>query len=378
MRILMINLPYAGHTNPTLLLAKTLVDRGHEVFYINAEEFRSKIEGTGAVFVPFKNYPEENTLLQTEARCFIAAFDTAMQLDQKFDLLIYEMFFFPGIKIAENLGIPCVRQFSQQAWNQERIDAASIVFKLFCYSMNLVAVGRKKAAYMKLDNKTLLKAVAKDSPDLNIVYVPEVFQDKRDTFGDNFLYTLPVSDCVISSVQREIPYHEMKHPIVYISLGSIIYFRQFYMKCIKAFGNKPVSVILNTGKVSPESLGEIPKNIYAYSFVPQLEVLQHTDVFLTHCGMNSVNEAIAYGVPMVAMPLINDEISNADRIAELGIGKKIRFFPKSAKGLYEAVMEVATNPSYKDAISNLQYSSTNQFDMPEIASRIEALVHKTK
>ena len=49
--ILMVNVPYAGHTNPTLPLSEALVRRGHNVCYINAEEFRSKIESTGATFM---------------------------------------------------------------------------------------------------------------------------------------------------------------------------------------------------------------------------------------------------------------------------------------------------------------------------------------
>lgn len=106
----MINVPYAGHTNPTLSLTKRLVKKGHEVFYINAEEFRSQIENTGAKFIPYINYPLIPTAQQKKTRCFRAAFDTAMQLEDKFDMLIYEMFFFPGIKIAQNLCIPCVRQ----------------------------------------------------------------------------------------------------------------------------------------------------------------------------------------------------------------------------------------------------------------------------
>ena len=46
--ILMINIPYSGHTNPTLPLASELVKRGYKVLYINAEEFREKIEATPA------------------------------------------------------------------------------------------------------------------------------------------------------------------------------------------------------------------------------------------------------------------------------------------------------------------------------------------
>lgn len=95
---------------------------------------------------------------------------------------------------------------------------------------------------------------------------------------------------------------------------------------MRAFGGKELTVILNTGKINPQMLGEIPDNIYAYSFVPQIEVLSNVDLFFTHCGMNSINEAMTLGVPMVAMPFVNDQISNANRVVELGIGKKVRRF----------------------------------------------------
>ena len=58
MNVLMVNLPFSGHTNPTLPLATKLVEFGHKVTYVNAPEFREKIEHTGATFVPYKNYPE--------------------------------------------------------------------------------------------------------------------------------------------------------------------------------------------------------------------------------------------------------------------------------------------------------------------------------
>ena len=108
-----------------------------------------------------------------------------------------------------------------------------------------------------------------------------------------------------------------------------------------------MSVILNTGKVSPDSLGKLPENIYAYSFVPQIEVLSKADVFLTHCGMNSINEALCFGVPMVAMPFINDQITNAKRLVNLGIARRIHSFAQRTAEIYEAVMEVAHSKAMK-------------------------------
>ncbi|CAI0390530.1 unnamed protein product [Linum tenue] len=52
------------------------------------------------------------------------------------------------------------------------------------------------------------------------------------------------------------------------------------------------------------------------SWCPQLEVLNHESVgcFVTHCGWNSMLEALSLGVPMVAMPQWTDQGTNAKYI----------------------------------------------------------------
>lgn len=365
----MINVPYAGHTNPTLPLAEALVQNGHKVSYINAEEFRNKIEHTGAKFIPYKNYPVSPTAQEKKTKCFRAAFDTAISLEQKYDLLIYEMFFFPGIKVAEKPGIPCVRQFSQPAWNQKTVSNATWFFKLSCVLIDFQVMGKKNAKYMELTNGTLVEAVIKDKPSLNIIYVPQIFQADRESFGTDYLFTVPIGKS--NSTEQKIPYDEMKLPIVYISLGSIISNKGFCKECIRAFGGKEMSVILNTGRIRPETLGKIPDNIYAYSFVPQVEVLQHADVFLTHCGMNSVTEAMNCGVPMVAMPFINDQLFNAKRIVELELGKRVRSFPSSGRQLYKTVKDVCNDEHIRNRSKEVQRLLKKEVALAEVVSRIE-------
>ena len=142
---------------------------------------------------------------------------------------------------------------------------------------------------------------------------------------------------------------------------------------MRIFGNKNVSVIINTGKVNPKSLGKIPPNIYAYSYVPQVEVLRHADVFLTHCGMNSVNEAIYAGVPMVAMPFVNDQIENARQIERLKIGKRICTFATRSKEIANAVEEVLNNTIYKSNICKLKEDVQRASDWNALVSQIERL-----
>ena len=168
----------------------------------------------------------------------------------------------------------------------------------------------------------------------------------------------------------------MKRPIVYISLGSIISNRGFCKECIRAFGNRDLSVILSTGKISPDSLGKIPPNIYAYSFVPQIEVLRYADVFLTHCGMNSVNEALRLGVPMVAMPFINDQLGNAARLTELGIARRVRSFPSSGRQLYRSVRTVAADSGMKAKAEEMRRMIENQPGIDSVIERLEQIAEK--
>ena len=56
-RILMVNLPYSGHTNPSLGLVRCLVAAGHEVDYVQADGFRAQVEASGARFVPYDAPP---------------------------------------------------------------------------------------------------------------------------------------------------------------------------------------------------------------------------------------------------------------------------------------------------------------------------------
>ncbi len=60
-----------------------------------------------------------------------------------------------------------------------------------------------------------------------------------------------------------------------------------------------------------------------YTTAPQLAVLKQADVFVTHGGMNSVSEALVHGVPMVVVPFISDQLTNAQRIADPQFGNAL-------------------------------------------------------
>ncbi|MNI80720.1 Desosaminyl transferase EryCIII precursor [compost metagenome] len=72
--------------------------------------------------------------------------------------------------------------------------------------------------------------------------------------------------------------------------------------------------------------------------------------------MNSTHEALYYGVPLVVIPQSADQPIVAGRIASLGAGIALQMQSLTANGLREAADQVLNQPSYKNAVDNLQES----------------------
>jgi UDP:flavonoid glycosyltransferase YjiC (YdhE family) len=75
--------------------------------------------------------------------------------------------------------------------------------------------------------------------------------------------------------------------------------------------------VLSTGKVDPARLGP---GVLAARTQPQLDVLAHADVFITHAGMGGCAESLWFGVPTVAIPQAVDQFANAAMLEAIGAG----------------------------------------------------------
>jgi len=68
-------------------------------------------------------------------------------------------------------------------------------------------------------------------------------------------------------------------------------------------------------------LGPIPANTIVVRIAPQMELLKRAALCITHAGLNTVLEALAQGVPMVAIPIGYDQPGVAARIVHHGVGE---------------------------------------------------------
>jgi Glycosyl transferases, related to UDP-glucuronosyltransferase len=96
----------------------------------------------------------------------------------------------------------------------------------------------------------------------------------------------------------------------------------------------------------------VPSNFEVKAKVDQIKVLKKTDVFLTHCGMNSVNESLYYGVPMLLFPQHSEQALVATRAAELGTGIMLKSDnPNDIKNAIEHILNDHTYKENSDKIS---------------------------
>lgn len=140
---------------------------------------------------------------------------------------------------------------------------------------------------------------------------------------------------------------EGEEGVIYLSFGSNIKSSfmtdQMFADFLEACRSLPYKFIWKSE--NQELLSEAPDNVYSQKWLPQQDLLRHPNIrlFITQGGLQSVEEAIHAKVPLLAIPFGSDQFSNAERIVELGIGKKILLGDITYETLVGNVTELMTN-----------------------------------
>ncbi|MBE6048539.1 MAG: hypothetical protein E7213_09110 [Clostridium sp.] len=379
-RILILNLPYSGHVNPTLGLTSELVKRGYEVGYINEIRFKSAIEKTGAKFISYKDYPNGISDLKMGFDCYKAAFDTALSIKDNYDIFVYENWFYYGLRTAEILDKPCIRLFSNAAFNmnyinKEIIDKSSIFFHMR-YKFVRKLITRLTAKGVKIKYEDMFAEMARAVPDVNIVYTIKEYQVYSEEFDERFKFVGP--SMRKTKEDNSFKLENLKKPLIYIAFGTMIKNIKFLKKCIKTFGGKDFIVIISTGNVfDKEKLGKTPDNVHVYSFVPQCSVLEKASLFISHGGQNSVNEAIYSGTPMLILPQGFDCASNADRVESLKLGMRIKNNITEEK-LYMTALDVINSKEIAEKVIDIKNKMEETNADTDAADIVENYINSLK
>ncbi|WFE28224.1 glycosyltransferase [Solwaraspora sp. WMMD791] len=125
-------------------------------------------------------------------------------------------------------------------------------------------------------------------------------------------------------------------PVVYVSFGTIFYRRPDLLRTvITGAAATGAQVIAAVGDLAAELA--LPDDVLTAPYLPQREVLERADVFVTHGGYNSVAESIRAATPMLVIPLAVDQPIQAYFVASAGFGTALEPADVTARAVADAV-----------------------------------------
>ncbi len=386
--------PGTGHINPLTALSKELEQRGHKVIIFGIADTEARIRVAGIEFrlIGEQDYPP-GTLQRLDQRLGelsgLATFrftvdrvkNTARMIlrdgpaaarDANLDAMLIDEADMAG-SIAEHLRLPFVSlAFFPPLISDDRIPP-------FCFNwragldpisrlrnrLGMRLLTRVAAPIYAVVNQqrvawglpALKRATDALSPLAQIAQLPEALEfDVGGSRSQILHYTGPFVD----SEQRpavDFPWEKLdRRPLIYASLGTLQNSSEKIFRTIAeaSTGLNAQLVLSLGGGLDPTHLGPLPGNPLVVRYAPQLQLLKHAAAVITHAGLNTVLESLAEGVPLVAIPLGNDQPGVAARISARGAGIVIPRRKLSSTRMRADLQSVLQEESYRASAAQIR------------------------
>ena len=374
MHLAFVSLGAFGHINPTLSLTTELVNAGHRVTYFTTEDFRKVIEPTGAKFVPMKSWMAENDkhneskeeknngqednvaavvpfLFLNEAGAFIEDVLNMLREDRP-DAILHDFAGIAGTMAADILGIPNVMLYTSYPSNGSYSVAASFEGIPADYPLRIAADQIADGYVEKYGcRKMTVKEIFDGQGDLNLVMMQKRLVPNYETFDDSFVFTGVQIGKRSTFGTWQAP--DNGKPLLYSSLGTAFNnWPEYYPILFDAVRDLDINVFAALGTIDPDSLTDVPANVELGKMVPQLDILSQASVFITHAGMGGTGESIYYGVPMIAIPQMDEQAITARQIERNGLGFALLDKGAITSGMLKEKIQILLNDSsYKEKVN---------------------------
>ena len=279
MRVLFAGLASVGHTYPMVPLAVAAREAGHEVHFAAGEEVHAPLAANG--LRPFR---------PADAFYELYAEDLEPELARLRPDLVVHGWGVPGAAVAaRRAGIPGL-------WH---------------------GFGRM------FPDGIGLELPAKSGPGRPHVDIcPPSLQDKDFLANEDRIELRPVA----YSEPAALPTWDGRRtsrPLVYLTLGTAFGTPELLTTAIKGLAALDARVVVATGRVDPEQLGDVPDHVTVHKWVPQADLLPHVDVVVHHGGSGTTLGALTVGAPQLVLPQGADQFANADAVTAAGAGARL-------------------------------------------------------
>ena len=385
--------PGTGHLNPLTALARRLQQRGHTVIIFGIADVESRVRAAGIDFclIGQSDYPlgtlqkldqQLGEMTGTEVLRFTMerVSNTARMVlrdgleavrNANLDALLVDETDMAN-NIAECLGLPFIslalippmvndNRFppfyfgwsgSQRWWSRLRNEIAIRVLTRVARPI-FAAVNEYRVAWGLSVGRHPGEGLSKLA---QITQLPRALEFEIDPPPPNLYYAGPFVD----ATQRppiDFPWDRLDgRPLIFASLGTLQNQSCEKFRIIaEACAPLGVQLVMSLGGgLDRGQLGILPGDPLVVNYAPQLELVKRATLVITHAGLNTVLESLSEGVPMVCIPLGNDQPGVAARVKAHGAGVVVPPRRVNAKRLRSAVRAVLENDSYRLAARKIQ------------------------
>jgi MGT family glycosyltransferase len=402
-KIFIGTMAFAGHVTPGLPIARKLIERGNQVWWYTGKKYQSKVESSGATFLPMtagydfddadldSAFPGRQELAGLEKlkfdikHAFVGAVPGHTEDLEKYtreiqpDVILVDNAFAAALPIHARTGTPWAA-FSIMPLGVTSRDTApaglgmlpdaSVLGRLRNRTLNFLfnkVIFRDVGVYSdqvmaQLGLPPLEKNIfeATLSPFLYLQPTVEAFEYPRSDLAPQVHFIGPFLPGPSKDFVPPVWWDEMvnsKRPVVHVTQGTVTTETdQLIIPTIKALADENVMVIVTTGgkPVDTIQLDRLPANVKVESFIPHYHLLPHVSVMLTNGGYGGVQIALANGVPLIVAGATEDKPEVANRVLWSGTGINLKTNTPTEAQIRDAVHKILAEPNFREKAKAMQ------------------------
>ncbi len=383
-RFLFVPYSIAGHVHPVLPVVAELVDRGHQVRLLVGERYAESVRSAGAEVIELAQVPVVIVPERFFGRLtwrYLGGRLRRWQLNRRAGRLLDEQL----QQLDERVVVVVDPMLS---WADRIIRRYSLPTVTF--SMTIHQGPAELAELARLDGLRMpswihgMRPLAKRSHHQGRLVLTNSLAELHPT-GREIASKPPATGREIppelhfvgpllgNRAEVDIADPSAGGPTLLVSPGTVFARdRPFFDKFIRAFDGQEWQVFIATGHLDPAELGALPTNVVARRFLPQRQLLARSAVFATHAGMNSVQEGLSAGVPMLLFPRCAEQRHLARCLVAGGVGVWPRAEPENPAALFQQVQALAANPHVRENLRVWQARMTAGGGAQRAADLLEA------
>ncbi len=158
--------------------------------------------------------------------------------------------------------------------------------------------------------------------------------------------------------------------LIYLSLGSLGSADVDLMRrLVDVLSRTPHRYIVSKGPRHDDY--ELADNMWGAQQVPQINVMPHVDLVITHGGNNTTTECFHFGKPMIVLPLFWDQYDNAQRVQETGFGIRLDTYRFEEDEMHGAVDRLLADTALRARMADTGASIRSRSGTARAAELIE-------